>query len=185
MYHVRVTNPVLVIGHSHPISTCRSMIKGHSTNVQDLRVVLGESKYLLTTGSIMGQGLAHAAPLGLCCVLDASALLTLGTLSADISRHWQAQPWHWQRLCAVEAPWGSSLVIQMEGTGGLATDIGRKVLQRCTRSKWQTPCYYADTHLWGPVRHVPAFLRGNRGKTEVNAVKHLRSRGRELHYGWY
>lgn len=183
MYHVKSHWSIF----SYEAQTSYFNVLKHSKMKQQqcLTQCSGTPNVCWQLGLIMEQGLAHAALLGLCCVLDVSALLTVGGLSADISRHWQAQPWHWQRLCAVEAPWGSSVVIQLEGPGGLAPDVGTKVLQRCSQSKWQTPCYYAGIHLWGPVRHVSVILRGNRGETEVKVVKCSRSRGRELYSSWY
>lgn len=96
MDYVRVTNLFFVMRHKHPTSMCRGKISWNSSSAWHIGAMLGESKRLLAIGPYYEARAGICCSSELSCVLDASALLTVGSLSADISRHWQAQPWHWQ-----------------------------------------------------------------------------------------
>lgn len=68
---------------------------------------------------------------------------TLGKLTGDSAGGpWRPGSWHWHK-----------------GTAEVHTEqlTDTVLLHR--------------THLWRPVRHVPAILKGNRGETEVKVVK--------------
>lgn len=98
----------------------------------------------------------------------------------DISRPWQEQPWHWQGLGTVGAPWGGSVVILSEDIRGLAPDSG---------SLDPLGCYWegiADTTLLprnsSMVTSEMSLRQSQRhwGETEVEDVGYLKSRWREI-----